>query len=150
MNITKESKKSAVNYITSEIEHIIKEYEPRVPGSKGENQALDHMVDELKGMCGENNVVKQPFRVAPRAFFGWTFFVTIFTILGNAIFYMTPVFSILCYVIAIAPMFLEFVFYKPFIDPLFEHGTSGNVIGMLKPKGEIKRRIVFLLLFFYF
>ena len=143
MNITNESKENAVKYITSEIEHIIKDYEPRVPGSKGENQALDHMVDELGQMCGEKNVVKQPFKVAPRAFFGWTIFVTIFTILGNAIYYMTPVFSILCYVIAIAPMFLEFVFYKPFIDPLFEQGTSGNVIGMLKPKGEIKRRIVF-------
>ncbi len=143
MEITKESKEKAVSYITSEIEHIIKGYEPRVPGSTGENQALDHMKDELASMCGEGNVVKQPFRVAPRAFFGWTLFVTIFTILGNAIYYMTPVFSILSYVIAIAPMFLEFVFYKPFIDPLFEYGTSGNVIGMLKPKGEIKKRIVF-------
>ena len=112
MNISNESKQNAVNYITSEIEHIIKDYEPRVPGSKGENQALDHMVDELGKMCGEKNVVKQPFKVAPRAFFGWTFFVTIFTILGNAIYYMTPVFSILCYVIAILPMFMEFVFFE--------------------------------------
>ncbi len=143
MEISNESKKQAVTYMTSEIEHIIKEYEPRVPGSNGENQALDHMQDELGKLCGEQNVVKQPFRVAPKAFFGWVYFVSIFTMLGNAIFYMTPVFSLLSYVIAIVPMFLEFVFYKPFIDPLFEYGTSGNVIGMLKPKGEIKRRIVF-------
>jgi len=143
MNITKESKEQAVSYMTSEIEHIITNYETRIAGSKGENQALDHMKDELSGMCGEENVVKQPFSVAPKAFFGWTIFVTVFTILGNGIFYITPVFSILSYIIAIAPMFLEFVFYKPFIDSLFEHGTSGNVIGMLKPKGETKRRIVF-------
>ena len=143
MNITKEKRSESVEYIQSEIKHIITEYEPRVPGSKGENQALDHMAEELSGLCGKQNVVKQTFKVAPRAFFGWTYFTSIFTMLGNAIYYMTPIFSILCYIIAIVPMFMEFVFYKPFIDPLFEYGTSGNVIGMLKPKGEIKKRIVF-------
>lgn len=143
MNISQQSKDDAVKYIESEIKDIICNYEPRVPGSLGENQALDHMQDELAKMCGRENTLKQAFPVAPRAFFGWTYFVAIFTMLGNIVYFFTPVFSILCYLIAIVPMFLEFVFYKPFIDPLFDYGTSGNVMGTLKPKGETKRRIVF-------
>lgn len=143
MNISKQSKDNAVKYISSEIKDIICNYEPRVPGSVGENQALDHMQEELSKLCGAENTMKQSFPVAPRAFFGWTFFVAIFTMLGNIVYFFTPVFSILCYVIAILPMFLEFVFYKPFIDPLFEYGMSANVMGTLKPTGETKKRIVF-------
>lgn len=142
MNISKEKKDEAVEYIQSEIKTIIESYGPRVPGSKNENDALNHMREELAKNVGIDNTIKQNFSVAPRAFFGWTYFVSIFTILGNAIYFMTPVFSILCYIIAFVPMLFEFVFYKPFIDSLFEYGVSGNVLATYKPKGETKKRIV--------
>ena len=142
MNISNEKRQETVQYMQDEIKTIIEEYGPRVPGSTNEIQALDHMRDELAKTVGIENTAKQTFLVAPRAFFGWTYFVSIFTILGNAIYFMTPVFSLLCYLIAFVPMLLQFVFYKPFLDPLFEYGTSANVLGSLKPKGEVKRRIV--------
>ncbi len=143
MTITEEKKIESIDYILSETNNIINTCESRIPGSKGENQALDHIIEELTPLCGQGNVVKQRFKVAPRAYFGWTYFTIIFLILGIGLYYMTPVFSILCYVIAFIPFLIESVLHIPFLDSLFEYGTSANVIGMAKPNSEIKRRIVF-------
>lgn len=143
MTLNEEKKLEAVDFVLSETNNIINTCESRIPGSSGENQALDHIMEELTPLCGQENVVKQRFKVAPRAFFGWTYFTIIFLILGIGLYYMTPVFSILCYVIAFIPFLLESLLHIPFLDSLFEYGTSANVIGMVKPNSDIKRRIVF-------
>lgn len=141
MDISPEKRSEAVDYMTSEIKHIITTYGTREPGSKGEIDALGHMRDELNKIC-DNNTSVDSFPVHPKAFFGWTYFVAIFCMLGAILFFMTPAISIICYAIALAPVFGEFLFYRQMIDPLFPKAQSGNLMGTLKPKGEVKKRFV--------
>ena len=53
-----------------------------------------------------------------------------------------PVVSVVLLVLGLLPMIGEFVFYKEAIDFLFKKRTSGNVMGTIKPTGEVKRRVV--------
>ena len=46
-------------------------------------------------------------------------------------------------VLSILFLVFEFLLYKPLLDPLFPKRKSCNVICTRKPKGEVKRRIVF-------
>ena len=38
---------------------------------------------------------------------------------------------------------VEFLLYKKMLDPFFPKKTSHNVVAVRKPKGEVKRRIIF-------
>ncbi|MGN0760632.1 MAG: M28 family peptidase [Christensenellales bacterium] len=140
MNIDSQKRKETVDFMQSEIKHIITQYGDRDPGNAGEIKTLAHMQEQLGEYCDE--VKSESFPVHPHAFFGWTYFIITFLILAQILMFFSPIFAILSIVIAVVPMLMEFVFYKPFIDPLFEKRTSGNVWGTLKPSGEVKRRIV--------
>mgnify|MGYP003300383964 FL=1 len=55
-----------------------------------------------------------------------------------------PLVAFLCTVLGIIPLVLEFLMYKRFLDPLFIGHPSHNLIATKKPKGEIKKRIIFI------
>lgn len=37
---------------------------------------------------------------------------------------------------------MEFLLYKQFMDPLYKKVEAHNLMGVRKPRGEVKRRIV--------
>lgn len=140
MNISQEKRQESVKYMTDEIKFIIEEFGDRDPGSAGEIKALEHYKKELTAYCDE--VKEEKFPVYPHSFMGWVPFVTVFMILGLVAYFFSPIASLVCIVIAFVPLFGQFLFYRQMIDKLFEKRISGNVWGTIKPKGEVKRRIV--------
>ena len=138
--IPAEEREKSVSYICDEIKNVIVNFGDRDPGSEGENKALDYMADQLGEMC--DKVDRDKFKVAPHAFFGWTYFVAVFMTLAVPIYFLSPVMVFVCILLSVVPMFFQFVLYAPFLDPLFDKRESGNVMGTYSPSGEVRRRII--------
>ena len=138
--IPAEEREKSVSYICDEIKNVIVNFGDRDPGSEGENKALDYMADQLGEMC--DKVDRDKFKVAPHAFFGWTYFVAVFMTLAVPIYFLSPVMVFVCILLSLVPMIFQFVLYAPFLDPLFDKRESGNVMGTYSPSGEVRRRII--------
>lgn len=138
--ISAQEREKSVSYICDEIKNVIVNFGDRDPGSEGENKALDYMAGQLGEMC--DKVDRDTFKVAPHAFFGWTYFVAVFMTLAVPVYFLSPVMVFVCIALSLVPMLLQFVLYAPFLDPLFDKRDSGNVMGTYSPSGEVKRRII--------
>ena len=66
-----EKKNAYAKYMVKEITYIIKKFEKRAPGSKGEEQACEYMADVLKKLGCEAKV--ESFKENPRSFYGWIY-----------------------------------------------------------------------------
>lgn len=140
MDISQQQRQDGVKFICDEIEHVIKQFGDRDPGSDGENKALSYMKDQMAEYSDE--VRSETFKVAPHAFFGWTYITATCALISIITLFFAPIVSLVLVILGLLPMIGEFVFYRQMIDFMFKKRTSGNVMGTIKPTGEVKRRIV--------
>lgn len=133
----------ASQYMIDEISHIIKTFEKRSPGSKGEYQACEYMAEVLKNDCGCEDVKIESFKENPGSFYGWIFLTITMVLIGVAAFFIFPLLSIILIVAGLIILVLQFGLYKKVVDRFFPEKTSHNVTAIKKCSGETKRRIVF-------
>ena len=134
----------AAKYMVDEITYIIKKFEKRDPGSKGEKQACEYMADVLKKDCGCEKVEVESFEENPRSLYGGIYFT--FTLALRAIvslFVFSPVVSVIFIIAALVIALLQFGLYKKVMDRFFVKKTGHNVTAIKKCTGEVKRRIIF-------
>jgi hypothetical protein len=145
MDLTKiiDKKDEAAQYMIDEITHICKDFETRSPGTKGELQASEYMAEVLKKDCGCDSAEVESFKENPGSFFGWIFFTITFVLIAIALFFVAPVISAILIVAGLFIAFMQFGLYKKFVDRFFPEKTGHNVTAIKKPKGEVKRRIMF-------
>jgi hypothetical protein len=133
----------AAKYMIDEITHIIKTFEKRDPGSKGEQQACEYMADVLKNECGCDSAELEEFKENPGSFFGWIYFTITFVLVSIMLFFVFPLASVILITAGLLIALLQFGFYKKFVDKAFKEKTGHNVTAVKKPTGEVKRRLVF-------
>lgn len=138
-----DKKESIAQYIIDDITKIIKTCGKRDPGSEGEKKSCQYMAQVLRNDCGCEEVEIESYKVNPRAFYGWIYFVCSFILIAIVTFFFAPVFSIPLIIAGFTLTILEFGLYKKAIDPLFKEKTSHNVTAVKKCTGETKRRIIF-------
>ena len=138
-----DKKNEAAQYMIDEITYIIKNFEKRDPGSKGEKQACEYMAETLKNDCGCDRVQVESFKENPGSFFGWIYFTITFALLAIPLFFVLPIASVILVITGFAIMFLQFGFYKKTVDKFFPEKTGHNVTAIKSCKGEVKRRIFF-------
>lgn len=138
-----DKKEWAADYMVDEITHIIKKFDKRSPGTKGEKQACDYMAKVLKTECGCEKADVESFQEHPGAFYGWLFFTLTLLLIGIVTFFFVPIVSVILIVCGLLLAVLEFGLYIRFLDPLFPEKTGHNVTAIKKCKGETKRRIIF-------
>ncbi len=133
----------ASKYMIDEITHIIKTFEKRDPGSKGELQACEYMADVLKKDCGCDSAEIESFKENPGSFFGWIYFTITFVLLAIILYFFFPLISALLIIVGLTIAFMQFGLYKKFVDWAFPERTGHNVTAVKHPTGEVKRRLVF-------
>lgn len=138
-----EKKDWAAQYMIDEITHIIKNFEKRDPGSKGEKQACQYMADVLKNECGCEKVTLESFKVNPGSFFGWIYFTISLVLASIVLYFFFPLASAVLIVAGLVIMFFQFGLYKKVVDKAFEEKTGHNVTAIKSCTGETKRRIIF-------
>lgn len=145
MNLQKliDKKGNAAKYMVEEITHIIKTFEKRDPGSKGEKQACEYMAEVLKKDCGCERVEVESFKENPRSFYGWIYFTITFVLLAFVLLFFYPLASIILVAVGLFIVLAQFGVYKKLVDPFFPEKTGHNVTAIKKCSGETKRRIIF-------
>lgn len=138
-----DKKDEAAKYMLEEITYIIKNFEKRDPGSKGEKQACEYMAETLKKDCGCDRVQIESFKENPGSFFGWIYFTITFALISIPLFFVFPLASVLLITVGFVIMFLQFGLYKKVVDKFFPEKTGHNVTAIKSCTGEVKRRILF-------
>ena len=135
----------AAQYTIDEITHIIKTFEKRDPGSKGELQATEYMAKVMEEQCGcDPELTKiESFKETPGSFFGWIYFTITFVLISIALYFVFPLASVILIALGLFIVLMEFGIYKKCVDWAFPEKTGHNVTCVKKPKGEVKRRLVF-------
>ncbi len=130
------------NFSVRGIKKICKDVGPRPAGSEQEHEAQKLMAAELDGACDKVEI--EPFDVHPGAFLGWILTDGIMMIAAIVLFFfgMSAIALALC-ALSLTFAIVEFLLYKKLLDPFFPKKTSHNVVAVRKPKGEVKRRIIF-------
>ncbi len=133
------------------VKKIIDKVGPRAPGSTEEKLAVDIVAKDMKDM-GFDEVDVEDFTLYPRAFLGWTRLISILFVISFLVYLLvnvTNVIAISSVSFAIC-LFIVLMLYKQFLSyeewlPKFlpyKEKTSHNVVGKIKPSGEIKKRVV--------
>ncbi len=143
----KKTSPELLKYMIDGIKYVCQKYKRRSPGSQSERDAQDYFKKELSEFADE--VYSEDFTLHPHAFMGFIFYSAIFSLIGVACYWLSPVSSVLPVVgtvltlIAVLMFLFEFLFYGEFVDFLFPKRVSRNVFATRKPSGEVKRRIIF-------
>lgn len=130
------------NFSVRGIKKICKDVGPRPAGSEQEHEAQKLMAAELDGACDKVEI--EPFDMHPGAFLGWILTDGIMMIAAIVLFFfgMSAIALALC-ALSLIFAIVEFLLYKKLLDPFFPKKTSHNVVAVRKPKGEVRRRIIF-------
>ena len=130
------------NFSVRGIKKLCKDVGPRPAGSEQEHEAQKLMAAELDGACDKVEI--EPFDVHPGAFLGWILTDGIMMIAAIVLFFfgMSAIALALC-ALSLIFAIVEFLLYKKLLDPFFPKKTSHNVVAVRKPKGEVRRRIIF-------
>lgn len=154
MRVSKEMREQAVDYSLDSIKYICEEIGPRESGMPNERTAQVWLKDELLKNGWADEAVIEDFTVSRHGLVGFTKAASILLVLAAllqfVVHFVGGTAGIICNVLSILfigftllTTILEFLMYKPFIDPLLPKSTSGNVYAKYHSAGETKRRIVF-------
>ncbi len=123
-----------------EIKYICKHFDKRFSASDSEKAAAEYLAGRLAE--GAQDVKTEPFKVCPRAYFGWITFTVVCLLLALVSYFFSTLVSCMLLIVAVVPYMLEYVLFKRFYDPLFKQSESQNVYAVKHCSGEVKKRIV--------
>lgn len=128
-------------YIIKKITEVCKKCGPRATGSEGDLKARKYFERDTKEVCDEATV--ENFRCSDKAFMSWVSIGAVLVTTGTALFlFGMPVLSLILTLLTVFFIVSEFFIYKQTLDVFFKKKDTANVIGRVKPSGEIKKRIV--------
>ncbi len=130
-------------YMVDEITHIIKTFEKRDPGSKGERQACEYMAEVLKKDCDCDRIQIEHFKENPGSFFGWIYVTFTLVLAAIPLFFVFPLISAVFVACGFALAFFQFGMYKKVVDFMFPEKEGTNVTAIKSCTGEVKRRVFF-------
>lgn len=134
----KKTSPELLKYMIDGIKFVCQKYKRRSPGSQSERDAQDYFKKELSEFADE--VYSEDFTLHPHAFMGFIFYSAIFSLIGVACYWLSPVSSVLPVLGTVLTLLAVLMFL---FDFLFPKRVSRNVFATRKPSGEVKRRIIF-------
>ena len=140
------------NFAARTVKKVCADTPARIAGTEEEKKAQDFMAAQVGDAADE--VTREEFTLAPKAYFGWLKPAGILLILLTAvnivnifvaknITYAAYVWPVCCVVLALFAL-VENRLCGSIADGFFKKAASQNVYCVRKPSGEVKRRIVFI------
>ena len=129
------------NYAVRGVKKVCRECGPRPSCSDAERRAQEMMQKDLEACC--DSVRAEPFQAAPGAFLLWVRTGVLAGIAGAlAINLGYAVAAAVIIALELLFLTLQFIMYKQAADWFMPKKQSQNVIGVRKPAGEVKRRLI--------
>ena len=127
-------------YMYGLIDTVLREIGTRESCSENEKRAGRFFAEQWKPICDRVDI--ETFTCSPTAFLGFLPFAVMFYIAGAAFYWLLPPLSLLLSATGFFMLFFEFVRYREFLDFLWPKRDGENVLGIIRPKGEVKQRVV--------
>ncbi len=122
------------------IEKIVNACGPRIAGSEADQRATGIIKDFMTESC--DSVEVEEFDVAPRVLQRLTEMITYAVVAGFVTFFISPVISLVIGLGSGTIFFISRWYDIEIIDRWMEKKKTANVIGIIKPSGEIKKRFI--------
>jgi len=122
------------------VESVLTEIGPRESCSENERR-LGRRLAEMWGGLGLE-VHTERFTCNPKAFLGFIPIATLLYLLATISYWLSP---FICFVLAAAAeamIVFELLRYRELVDMFFPTAEGENVIGVVRPRGEIKQRVI--------
>ena len=128
------------DYMHRLVQRVVSEIGPRESCGDGERQLGQLLVKEWEPLC--DSVTTEPFACHPRAFLGFLPAYALLYLAAVACYWLFPLLSSLLAGLAFATFVLELMLYWEFVDPLFPREQGENIVGVIRPRGDVKRRVI--------
>lgn len=137
-----DKKDEIAKWIANDITHVCKTFEKRSPGTRGEEQACEYYAQMAKEL-GCDSAVVEAFEENPGSFYGWIYYSVSLTLASIPAYFVAPALTVGLNAASLGIALAQFGAYIKLMDPLFPKKTGHNMTAIKKPKGEVKRRIIF-------
>jgi hypothetical protein len=122
------------------VETVLTEIGPRESCSENERRLGRRLADMWSGLGLE--VHTERFTCNPKAFLGFIPLATLLYLLATISYWLWPVVGFAFAAAAQAMIVFELLRYREFVDFLFPTAEGENVIGVIRPRGEVKQRVI--------
>ncbi|MFX1357907.1 MAG: M28 family peptidase [Promethearchaeota archaeon] len=133
------------NYMYDFIDTICKKFGPRYSCSKAEMDANLWIKEELDKFCDSTFIDEFETTPAmyPQGFIKVAGFLGGISPIFIPLLFPLPIISLILVIMGLVIIYAELFLMKEWIKFLFKKKRSSNVFGIIKPKGEVKFRIIF-------
>lgn len=128
------------DYMYQLTDRVLKEVGPRESCREAEKQLGRLVASELEPSCEQVKVEK--FTCSPSAFLGAFPYLIAAYVVAAVLYWFFPLVSAVLAAAALAVLYLEVALYKELVDPLFPRRQGENIIGVIKPSGEVEKRVI--------
>jgi hypothetical protein len=122
------------------IETVLAEIGPRESCSENERRLGRHLA-QLWSTLGYE-VRSERFTCHPKAFLGFIPFAALLYLAATVVYWVFPPACFVLAAVAAAMIFFELVRYREFVDRLFPAAEGENVIAIIRPRGEVRQRVI--------
>lgn len=119
---------------------VLEQIGARESCSENERRLGRYLTDVWRGFGLD--VRSETFTCNPKAFLGFIPISTLLYLLATITYWFWPFLCFLLAATSFALLFFELLRYRELVDPLFPEAQGENVIGVVKPAGEVQRRVI--------
>lgn len=128
------------DYMYGLIDRVMQEIGPRESCSEQERRLGRLFAEEVRPACARVEVEK--FTCSPKAFLGFFPYLVAGYMASLVLYFVLPPLSLIITALCVAVLYFEVIRYREMIDPLFRKREGENVAGIVRPSGEVRRRLI--------
>lgn len=154
------SRDDPIGYMEGIIKEVCEQFGPRASGDPSEKAAGDHIEAGMKTFCDATR--QEAYTCHPKGFLGFIRFAALLALIAIILYVLSMAIelgwlagdllvhlgllvpAVACAGFSMLYLIAQVMTYHhlPFIDALFPERTSNNIIGIVEPKGEVKRTVI--------
>ena len=124
------------------MQKVLRDIGPRPPCSEAEQRLGALLEEDWAGFCDQVDL--HAFHCHPRAFLGWIPWMVAVYLAVLVSYWLLPPLAFLLAALATIVLLLQGVRFHELLDRLFPKAEGHNVVGVLRPRGEVQRRVVLM------
>jgi hypothetical protein len=132
--------KAYQEYMFDLVHTVLRDIGPRESCSDNERRLGRYLADQWRSFGLD--VHSEAFTCNPKAFLGFIPLATLLYLVATISYWVYPFLCFLLASAALAMTWFELLRYRELVDRLFPQAQGENVVGIIRPAGEIKRRVV--------
>ncbi len=128
------------DYMYQLTDRVLTDIGPRESCREAEKRLGRLMISEFEPYCEKVEVEK--FTCSPSAFLGSFPYLIAAYVVAVVVYWFFPLVSAVLAALALAVLYLEVAVYKELVDPLFPKREGENIVGTIKPSGDVEKRVI--------